>query len=237
MLKRFNDLYNKLLFENKEDVWTRKITKDYEFFNEYLYPLIETCNVQIVKPRLNTFRVGGTYENVIKFLKSFKVDNNFWNDEFGEFVVYSPMICFSEQIHLMDRFEGYPQNTVDPISLYHQNNFFRQVVEGKWYEPNQLDELTEFDYKIRAKYTTPKNFIKLIDNLIEELGYTKNIIVIIEFQINCECLINQCYDEMTTFKPILKKDKNNKIIDTADIMNDLNKMSEPTAKCIIPKNK
>ena len=233
MLKKFNDLYSKILFEETEEQdWFRKITKDKEFFIKYLNPLIQECNVRIAKARLNTFQVGGLYENVVKFLENFKVDNDFWNDSvLGEFVVYSPMITFCENIHLMDRTEGY--TAVEPISNYYQNNFARQVIEGHWYEPKQLENINNFEYPVRAKSTTPKNFIKLIDNLIEELGYTKDIIVIIEFQINCEGYINQCYDEMTSFRPAIDKNK----VDIADVMNNPKKMSEPTAKSKLPESK
>jgi len=81
MLEKFNNFYSKLITENIEDVWIRSITKDNDFYKVYLKPLMKKYNVDIVKARLNTFRIGGKYEDVIKALEDFSVDNNYWNDE------------------------------------------------------------------------------------------------------------------------------------------------------------
>mgnify|MGYP003289113328 CR=1 FL=1 len=79
MLKKVNDLYHNLLYENVEDPWIRSITKDNEFYKEYLVKLSKDNEIQIVKARLNTFRFIGTYKNVISPLKDFKVDERYWN--------------------------------------------------------------------------------------------------------------------------------------------------------------
>ena len=81
MLNKLNDLYSKLIYEAAEDPWFRKITKDNEFFDVYLKPLISTYGVNVVKARLNTFRIGGLYIKVKAALENFKVDENYWNKD------------------------------------------------------------------------------------------------------------------------------------------------------------
>lgn len=81
MLKKLNDLYSNIIYENSEDIWIRKITKDNDFYNKYLLPLTEKIPVTILKSRLNTFRIGGLYKDVIEALTKFKVDSDYWNDE------------------------------------------------------------------------------------------------------------------------------------------------------------
>lgn len=80
MLNKLNDLYTKLLFENAEDQWIRKITKDNEFLDTYLKPLAAKYQINVCKSRLNTFILEGLRENVLNALKNFKVDSGYWND-------------------------------------------------------------------------------------------------------------------------------------------------------------
>lgn len=236
MLKKLNELYSKIVYESAEDPWYRKITKDYEFFDYYLKPLAKQYKVNIVKARLNTFRIGGLYANVINALKNFKVDQTYWNKEvFGrDFVVYSPMITFGEVIHFMNYDEGYPFNTVDNNSLYAQQNFQRFHLEGRWYQPKELDKNNQFDYPVRAKFATPSDLAIMIDQTYEESGMIidkDNLIVCVEFVLNCENLANQVYDEQTQFIPTLSKDST-----LSDRINDTKtKDVTPTAKCELPK--
>lgn len=236
MLEKLNQLYSKIIYESTEDPWYRKITKDYEFFDYYLKPLAKQYKVNIVKARLNTFRIGGLYANVINALKNFKVDQTYWNKEvFGrDFIVYSPMITFGEVIHFMNYDEGYPFNTVDNNSLYAQQNFQRFHLEGRWYQPKELDKNNQFDYPVRAKFATPSDLAIMIDQTYEESGMIidkDNLIVCVEFVLNCENLANQVYDEQTQFIPTLSKDST-----LSDRINDTkNKDVTPTAKCELPK--
>jgi hypothetical protein len=243
MLSKLNELYGKLIYENSEDRWIRQITNDNDFLKVYLLPLQEKYCVNTVKARLNTFRIGGLYKNVIEALSNFKVDADFWNDEImqREFVLYSPMITFGEVIHDMGYSEGYPLNCVAPNSLYALQDKYRISVEGRWYEPKELDKNTEFDYPVRAKFATPTDLCKMIDNLREELGYTEDAGLIVEFQVNCENLANQLYDEHTAFIPVCTT-QNETLTDAkntlTDKINDVeNKDVEPTAKCELPKEK
>jgi hypothetical protein len=80
MLEKFNEFYSKLITENIEDTWIRTITKDNDFYKVYLKPLMKKYNVDIVKARLNTFRIGGLYENVIEALKNFTVNEQYWDN-------------------------------------------------------------------------------------------------------------------------------------------------------------
>lgn len=81
MLEKLNSFYSKIIAENTEDTWIRQITNDNDFYNIYLKPLMKKYNVDIVKARLNTFRIGGRYNDVINALKNFKVDKNYWNSD------------------------------------------------------------------------------------------------------------------------------------------------------------
>ena len=243
MLKKLNELYSKIIFENVEDPWYRKITKDNEFFNYYLNPLAKEYKVNISKARLNTFRVCGLYANVIDALKNFKVDETYWNKEvFGrDFIVYSPMITFGEVIHTMNFDEGYPFNTIENNSLYAQQNFQRFHMEGRWYEPKELDKNNQFDYPVRAKFATPSDLATMVDQTYEESGIVidkDNLIVCVEFVLNCENLANQVYDEQTQFIPELYKTSTNEEIQKtlSDKINDTeSKDVKPTAKCELPK--
>lgn len=236
MLEKFNQLYSKVIYESAEDQWYRKITKDNEFFDYYLKPLAKQYKVNIVKARLNTFRIGGLYKNVIDALNNFKVDQTYWNKEvFGrDFVLYSPMITFGEIIHTMNFDEGYPFNTVENNTLYAQQNFQRFQLEGRWYEPKELDKNNQFDYPVRAKFATPSDLALMIDQLCEDTGRItdkEDLIVCVEFVLNCENLANQVYDEQTQFIPILAKNST-----LSDRINDTKtKDVTPTAKCELPK--
>ena len=242
MLKKLNELYSKIVYESTEDPWYRKITKDNEFFNYYLNPLAKEYKVNIVKARLNTFRICGLYKNVIDALNNFKVDETYWNKEvFGrDFVVFSPMITFGEVIHIMNFDEGYPRNTVEANSLYAQQNFQRFHMEGRWYEPKELDKNNQFDYPIRAKFATPSDLAIMIDQTYEESGICidkDNLIVCVEFVLNCENLANQVYDEQTQFIPITQTiDEDEKQVTLSDKINNTEaKDVTPTAKCELPK--
>lgn len=242
MLKKLNELYSKIIYESTEDPWYRKITKDNEFFNYYLKPLAKEYKVNIVKARLNTFRIGGLYKNVIDALNNFKVDETYWNKEvFGrDFVLYSPMITFGEVVHTMNFDEGYPRNTVEPNSLYAQQNFQRFQLEGRWYEPKELDKNNQFDYPVRAKFATPSDLALMIDQTCEETGRItdkEDLIVCVEFVLNCENLANQVYDEQTQFIPITRTvGKDEKQVTLSDKINETETKDEkPTAKCELPK--
>jgi len=131
--------------------------------------------------------------------------------------------------------EGFPVGTVKSNSLYARQNFYRFAIEGRWYEPKELDKNNVFDYPVRAKYATPKDLCEMIDNLIYQLDYEKdNLLVVVEFMLNCENLGNQVYDEESVFIPT-KND--NTEIDLIDKINDISsKDVEPTAKCKVPEN-
>lgn len=236
MLEKLNQLYSKIVYESVEDPWYRKITKDNEFFDYYLKPLAENYNINVVKARLNTFRICGLYKNVVKALNNFKVDETYWNKEvFGrDFVVYSPMITFGEVVHIMNYDEGHPFNTVENNSLYTQQNFQRFQFEGRWYEPAELYENNQFDYPVRAKFATPSDLVIMIDQTRENIGKIinlDNLIVCVEFVLNCENLANQVYDEQTQFIPTLSKDST-----LSDKINNTEaKDVTPTAKCELPK--
>ena len=219
MLNRLDDFYNKLIYENAEDIWIRKITTDTEFFNTYLKPLITKYDVDIYKARLNTFRLGGHLSNVLDALKNIKVDNEYWNDDAmgRKFCLYSPMVTFGEIIHYMNYDEGYPANTVDTNSLYAMQNKVRYVIEGRWYELNELDKNNQFDYLVRAKSATPTDLVKMIENLVELQSREKdNCVVVVEFILNCQNLANQVFDEQSVFIPETSEDFITKINDSKE---------------------
>lgn len=219
MLKKLNDLYNNLIYENSEDIWIRQITNDNDFLMKYLNPLRKKYVVDIVKARLNTFRIGGGYNDVINALENFKVDSDYWNDTVmgKEFVVYSPMVSFGEYQHFMNRDEGYSVGSVALNSQYALDNYKRRIIEGRWYELKELPNKTDFDYPVRAKYATPKDLCKMIDNLRESLNYDKDgSAIIVEFVLNCENLGNQVYDEETVFVPLNNNEKNNHDVNAFD---------------------
>lgn len=89
MLEKLNEFYSKIITENIEDTWIRTITKDNDFYKMYLKPLMKKYNVDIVKARMNTFRIGGKYADVVNALDNFTVDNNYWNTD-----VMRKRICF-----------------------------------------------------------------------------------------------------------------------------------------------
>lgn len=244
MLTKLNDIYNKLIFENSEDQWIRKITKDSEFFDNYLKPLFDVACVEIVKARLNTFRIGGWFKDLKIALEKFKVDKFYWDDEIlgKPFTLYSPMIIFGGDVtHFMNRDEGYPVDTVDCNSLYASQNRNRAQMEGRWYEPKVLDyKKLGFDYPVRAKSATPVELIKMIEVLMEEQNRNPEFtFVVVEFVLNCENLCNQVYDEETTFVPVTASIDEEGIKETdvlVDRINDVeSKDVKPTAVCELPK--
>lgn len=234
MLKKLNDLYNSLIYEQAEDIWLRKITSDNEFYAKYLLPLRNKYSVDIVKARMNTFRIIGMSEIVLGCLENFKVDQDYWNDEaMGKpFVVYSPMVTFGEVIHNMRLSEQYAQGMTEPNSLYEFRNINRFDIEGRWYELNALDKNNEFTYPVKAKEATPKELVQMIRNLMNSLGKTDDNILVVEFVLNCQNLMNQVYDEQTQFIPVELKDEKT----LSDVVNDFDsKNIDPTAKCELPK--
>lgn len=233
MLKKLNDLYNSLIYEQAEDIWLRKITSDNEFYKAYLLPLRNKYSVDIVKARMNTFRIIGMAEIVLGCLENFKVDQDYWNDEsMGKpFVVYSPMVTFGEVIHNMRLSEYYPEGMVEPNSLYELRNINRFDIEGRWYELNALDKNNEFTYPVKAKEATPKELVQMIRNLMNSFGKTDDNVLVVEFVLNCQNLANQVYDEQTQFIPVDLKDEKT----LSDKINDLDaKTVKPTAKCELP---
>ena len=225
MLKKVNDLYHNLLYENVEDPWIRSITKDNEFYKEYLVKLSKDNEIQIVKARLNTFRFIGTYKNVISALKDFKVDERYWDKSiFGkDFCIYSPMVSFGEIVHEFHYDEGYTIGSVESNSVYAFDNKNRVVFEGRWYELTDLNKDKLYEFPVRAKCATPDEAIKMIDALMELQGRDKdNTIIIFEFVLNCENLANQVYDEESIFVP------EQEVIEQPELV-------EPTAKSVIPQ--
>lgn len=133
------------------------------------------------------------------------------------FVVYSPMVTFCEVVHHMNFDEGYPRNTVLSNSEYAVRNTSRNIIEGRWYELNELDKNNIFDYPVRAKFATPIDLIKMIDELRKSLNYNENNIgLIVEFVLNCENLANQVYDEETIFVPLTNTEKGNHDVNAID---------------------
>lgn len=246
MLNKLNDIYSKVIFENSQDKWIRKITTDTEFYNTYFKPLILKLNnnIDIVKARLNTFRISGLFKNVKTALEDLKIDELYWDESVmgGPFKLYTPMITFGEVVHVLNNSEGFPVGTVADNSLYALINQNRISFDGKWHEPKLLDyKKYGFDFPVRAKSATPLQLIKMIENLIEsEYKNPETTFVVVEFMLNCENRINQVFDETSEFVPIIQSSDEEDALAETDILvdkiNDLDeKTLKPITKCELPK--
>lgn len=109
-LTKLDDLYKRFIYDNTEDHWYRKITKDTEFMEKYLSKFDD--GMSVTKSRLNTFRFAGCIDNVIKAFELLKVDEDFWNEqEYGKnFTLYSPLYTLGEIVHIDNLSELYSMN-------------------------------------------------------------------------------------------------------------------------------
>lgn len=204
MLKKLDDLYKRIIIEETEELpssWFRQITKDTEFLQKYILPLAKKYFVYPEKARMNTFRLTGTFKNVKDFLSNFKVDKEFLEQP-KEFFICSPMYSFCDDAytHILNRDEGFPVDTVDPYSTLASQNKFRFANFGRWYE--LIDDIDTVE-QIRVKRCTPAEFAKLLSSKAYEdlYGINDDIVICIEFQVNCEGYTNQCFDMWSTFIP------------------------------------
>jgi hypothetical protein len=230
MLKKFNDLYNKLILESKEyfdepakDEWHRTVLTDAEFLKNYLVPIKlnkdglvkdEFMCLDFVIARENTFRAIGNYKSIITFLDLFKVDDKFL-PQGVKFEVFSPTISIVDNVHFNNFGEGYDYGCVPADSLNAYNSIHNASNDSRWYDffetIKSKETNTESAYKVRVKKIEPKKLKKLVEELVsaktEEFGFNKDFLCIqLEFKVNCNGLANNLFDEMTYFKPEFKED-------------------------------
>lgn len=71
---------------------------------------------------------------------------------------------------------------------------------GRW--NNFVEQAEGFEYPVKIKEITPQNLAKKIKELNDSLEKTELArFIIVEFQVNCEGLANQIWDEETKFVP------------------------------------
>lgn len=241
-LKKFNALYNKLIFESSQQQQRiQNLIRDYKtFFTEYIQPLAIQCQLLAQINRYNTFRISGKVENVYKFLTNFKVDQKFKQKD-EKFQIISPLVTFGDIRHLYNngQYNKYFNRTFsegnqlidagnNQTTTRAVDDMFSQKIEGRWYNlfnnTQKNQNVPDYNVPKRLKKCTPeqlKNVLQKFVNFI--IGDIKNVFICLQFVVNCDKIMNS-YDNDTTSISITYSGKDNKILDVADTMNNEDKI-------------
>ncbi len=245
-LKKFNKLYNKLIFESTEQQQQRvQLIRDCDlFFKEYILTLAEKCQVIAQKNRENTFRIAGKLSNVFDFFNNFKVDAKF-NNQDEEFVILSPLVTYGEIKHLynngkycrfFDRTFSEGNQLIDAgneIPTTRTIDDQAQIkIEGKWYNlyfnTEKNENVPDFNVPKILRKCTPVELRKALQVFVNNvcINDTSDFICV-EFVVDCNKIMNS-YDKSTKAIQITYSDKNGNVLDVADTMNNEDKIEKPT---------
>lgn len=247
-LTKFNDLYNKLIFQQiqNDDRYVQEINDCDAFFRAYIQPFALQNKILAQKQRYNVFRITGFIEDIFNFLKNFKVDKKFIENS-QEFEMLSPMFTFGQIKHyynngqstpIFDRTKSQGNELIDAgnevLTTRCIDDISQSKIQGRWFnlydniETNQ--NVPDYNVQKRVRKSTPKQLIKVLTKFLKSLDLLdKNIWICIQFTVNCDKLPNNSYDELSKDAPITFGGVGNAVLDAADRMNDPNKMVQPTA--------
>ena len=222
MLKKFDELYSKLIFEmsNKDaDVMSDKdIDKLYvpayqssihrtdEFFNHYIKNNMIKNQLFAGKDGENYFVFLGALANIIKFLKDFRVDK-LYMEKPEEFKMFSPMYTFdddnyAEILHTANPkyFSGeyFAPESFDSQCLNDYCNMVRRIPRGRWYSFKDVIQKNEDGtpaIMADVKEVTPNDLVSRLNEIKEQHG--DDIVLLVKVGVNCEGLSNINYDQQS----------------------------------------
>lgn len=218
MLKKFNQLFNKIIFENTEEEqqynkYIQAINTSDAFFRTYIQTLAEKCQITPIKTRYNVFRLYGIIENIINFFNTFKVNKQFMPDT-SKFQILAPLISFCENEHRYNKnnsfltgplgTQGETLNTYldNTLETFNNQKEINKNIYGKWfdlitYKAIQNDQtLNEIQKALTPKQTA--NALKEITKLFKQIDNP----IYIEFTVNTEKLPNNSFEELAKAVPI-----------------------------------
>ena len=213
-MSKFDEIYKKLIYESTstdllEDDFTNVVMTNNQFYNNYLSNLAAKNGVIAVKARFDTFRIFGIIENIVKFFKDFKVDNNYFSNEFAgqvknydaifdpvsyadkdkvsEFVIFKPLICVVDQNFCYHQMND-PGNDVptreDLVNALHRE------AGGRWNMINVESKDKDDNLRYDLKEIKPANLAKVLADT-----YDSKLIGIVEFTINSTHIPNYVWEE------------------------------------------
>lgn len=219
-MSKFDEVYKKLIYESTatdivEDDLTAVVLDNNQFYNNYLSNLAVKTGVVVVKARFDTFRVYGVMNNIIKFFKDFKVDNNYFDNEFAgqiknyegvydpvtsadktkpsDFVLFKPLVCIVDQdffYHQMND-PGNEKYFTDGNYIPTREdlvNVLHRESGGRWNMIKVTKEDDNLEYDL--KESKPADLAKVLADI-----YDSNLIGIVEFTINSKHLPNYVWEE------------------------------------------
>ena len=220
-MSKFDEIYKKLIYESTavgvmEDDLTAAVLDNNQFYNNYLSELALKSGVVVVKARFDTFRVYGVMNNIIKFFKDFKVDNNYFDNEIAgqhknvetvynpvndldktkptEFVIFKPLVCLVNQNFFYHQMTDPGNEQYCTAGNYIPTredlvNILHRESGGRW---NMLKVLKDKDDNLEydLKEIKPVDLAKVLSQ-----EYASNTIAIVEFTINSKHLPNYVWEE------------------------------------------
>lgn len=221
-MSKFDEIYKKLIYESTavgviEDDFTATVLDNNQFYNNYLSELALKSGVVVVKARFDTFRVYGVMDNIIKFFKDFKVDNNYFDNEFAgqlknaeaiynplkyadktkpsEFVIFKPMVCLVNHdffYHQMNDPGNEKYCTVGNYIPTREDlvNILHREATGRWNMLKVISGNEEDNLEYELKEVKPAELAKVLAQ-----NYASNTIAIVEFTINSKHLPNYVWEE------------------------------------------
>lgn len=235
-LTKFNQLYNKLIFQQtqSDQKYINSINNCDAFFRAYIEPISLKNDVVAEKQRYNIFRISGIIKSLFDFLNEFKVNKEFM-DNAQQFEVLSPICTFGEIQHFYNN--GTPNPIVnrtfsegnglidagnETITTRTTDDIAQRKIQGRWFNLYDNTEKNENvpDYNIpkRVRSAKPKQLIKHIQKLIKTFELDQNTFMCIEFEVNCDKLPNNSFDQLAKDVPITFSD-GNKVLDISDKLN------------------
>lgn len=219
-MSKFDEVYKKLIYEStvtdivEDDLNTVVLTNN-QFYNNYLSNLAVKTGVVVVKARFDTFRVYGMMNNIIKFFKDFKVDNNYFDNEFAgqiknyegvydpvtnadktkpsDFVLFKPLVCIVDQDFFYHQMNDPCNEKYFTAGNYIPTredlvNVLHREAGGRWnmIKVTKKDDNLEYD----LKESKPEDLANVLADI-----YDSNLIGIVEFTINSKHLPNYVWEE------------------------------------------
>ena len=251
-LKKFNKLYNKLIFESseKEQQLSNLIRNCEQFFKQYIFPLAEKCQVIAQKNRENVFRISGNINNVFDFFNNFKADNKF--DENNNLQLLFPTVTYGDIKHFYNNgeYNKYFNRTFSEgnqlidagnnIQTTRTTNDQTQLkIEGKWYNLyfNLEKDINVPDFNVPKilRKCSPIELRKALQIFINNLNINANeSFICVEFSIDCNKFIN--YRNNVESISITYSDNDGNILDVADTMNNEDKIEKLSDNFIKPSD-
>lgn len=214
MLNNFNNLLKSVIWQDilasksddgnekaaeQDPGWIKSICDSNYFFLRYLKDAAEKCNVIPTKQMENMFVLYGNLDDLMKFLKSFKVDKDYMENP-SEFLMYTPVFMFGDQNHGLNVDERFPE--IDymryGVSNTHDlENRLAQTFDGTWIDLYR----GEGPKRVRIGKIKPADLAVELKNAVDLVnpGHGKNDPIWLKVEINCNGMKNTVWDEIADY--------------------------------------